>query len=253
MVRKRGDPSQGELVVCTIVKVNPNSAFAKLDEYPNKEGMVHISEVSSGWIKDIRNHVKVGQSGVGKVMRIEGSNISLSLKRVDKNQENNKLKEYKLSQRAEKLLEIAAKKLGKSIDKAYEEVGYTLQESFGSLYEGFKAGLKHGTLEKKGIPEKWAQTIEELAEKNIEQKEFEFKAKIMMTSTQGDGVDVIKNILMTAEKSGLKMHYIAAPEYMAKIKTKDAKKGEKEFTALLEQMEKSAKGKAEIKVEMIRQ
>ncbi len=245
-------PSQGELVVCTITKVNPNSAFAKLDEYDSKEGMIHISEVSSGWVKDIRNHVRAGQQFIAKITRLENNNISLSIKKVDKNQENFKMKEYRLSQRAEKLLEIAAKQLGKDLPKAYEEVGYLLQEAFGSLYEGFKAALTPGALEKKGIPEKWAAIIKELAEKNIEQKEFEFRAKIFINSSKSDGIDVIKSILTEAQKNGLQVHYIAAPEYLVKMKTKNAKKGEKEFNAALENIEKSGKGRAEIRVEVVR-
>ncbi|MBI4162857.1 MAG: S1 RNA-binding domain-containing protein [Candidatus Aenigmarchaeota archaeon] len=252
MVRRRGMPTQGELVVCTITKVNPNSAFAKLDEYDNKEGMIHISEVSSGWVKDIRNHVRTGQQFIAKITRLENNNISLSIKKVDKNQENFKMKEYRLSQRAEKLLEIAAKQIGKDLPKAYEEVGYLLQEAFGSLYEGFKAALTPGALEKKGIPEKWIPMIKELAEKNIEQKEFEFRAKIFINSTKSDGIDVIKSILAEAQKNGLQVHYIAAPEYLVKMKTKNAKKGEKEFNSALESIEKSGKGRAEVRVEVVR-
>ena len=253
MVRRRGAPSQGELVVCTITKVNPNSAFARLDEYDNKEGMIHISEVSSGWVKDIRNHVRTGQQFIAKATRIEGNHISLSLKRVDKNQENNKMKEYRLSQRAEKLLEMAAKQMGKTLDQAYNEAGYLLQEAFGSLYEGFKAALIQDALAKRGMPEKWAAAIRELAEKNIEQKEFEFKAKLFVSSARGDGVDIVKSILLAAKEKGLDVHYIAAPEYLIKMKTKNAKKGEKEFAAVLEDIERSGRGKAEIRTEMIKQ
>ncbi|MCD6381620.1 MAG: S1 RNA-binding domain-containing protein, partial [Candidatus Aenigmarchaeota archaeon] len=59
-------PSKGELVVCRITRVNPHSAFAYIEDY-DREGMIHISEVASGWIKDIKNHLKVGQIAVTKV------------------------------------------------------------------------------------------------------------------------------------------------------------------------------------------
>ena len=147
MVQKRGFPMLGEIVICKITRINPNSAFARLDEY-NKEGMIHISEISSGWVRDIRQYVKPNQSVIAKVVRLNESagEISLSLKRVDDKQQNEKMKEYNLNKKAEKMLEIAAKAMGMTLDKAYTEVGYTMQESFGSLYDGFKAVLKNPKL-----------------------------------------------------------------------------------------------------------
>ena len=119
MVKKRGFPMLGEIVICKITKINPNSAFARLEEY-NKEGMIHISEISSGWVRDIRQHVKPNQSVIAKVVRLnEGSGeISLSLKRVDDKQQNEKMKDYNLNKKAEKMLEIAAKSMDINPDNA---------------------------------------------------------------------------------------------------------------------------------------
>lgn len=240
MVKKRGLPQLGELVVCTIVKINPNSAYAHIEEY-DREGMIHISEISSGWVKDIRKHVKQGQTGVAKVMRIEDV-ISLSLKRVDMRQENERLKEFRLSQRAEKMLELAAKQLGKTLEQAYNEVGYMLQENFGSLYEAFRVALQNPKqLKDRGVPEQWIAPLKELAEKNIELKEFEFRARLTARTTEPDGITRIRKMLQEAEAMGLKVHYIAAPEYLVKYRTKNAKKGEKDFGEKLEKLAKSDK------------
>jgi translation initiation factor 2 subunit 1 len=249
IVKKRGLPQPGELVICKISKINPHSAFAYLEEY-NSEGMIHISEVSSGWVKDIRSHVKQGQTVVAKVVRVEGSQISLSLKRVDKKQENNKIKEYRLNQRAEKMLQLAAGEMKKSLEKAYDEVGYILQESFGSLYEGFRASLQNpGALREKGISEKWVEHIRVIAEKSIIQKEFEFKARLFVRTHKPNGLGIIKNIMSGLEKGGLDVHYIAAPEYLVKYRSMNAKKGEREF---VEKLEKLKTPDAEIEFEMIK-
>ena len=73
-------------------------------------------------------------------------------------------------------------------------------------------------------------------EKSIELKEFEFKAKIFLKSFKPDGINNIKSILKSAKKMNLDVRYIAAPEYMVKYKTKDAKKGEKEFINKLDKI-----------------
>src|SRR3989338_3776414 len=249
MVKKRGMPSEGELVICTITRINPNSAFASLEEYV-KEGMVHISEVSSGWVRDIRQHLKVGQTGVAKVLRIEDNVISLSIKRVDSNQRNQKTKESNLEKRAEKMLEIAAQKLGTTLEKAYEEVGFLLQEKFGSIYEGFKVSVSNpDNLRKRGVPEKWISIIKEIAERSIEQKEFEFRARLILNTYKPDGISIIKNLLKKGKSAGLEIKYIAAPEYLVKYKTKNAKKGEKFFAEKLEELAKSRD--AEVKFELL--
>lgn len=248
MVKKRGIPSQGELVVCRITNINPNSAFAFLEEY-EKDGMIHISEVSSGWVRDIRQHLKVGQIGVAKVLRVENNVISLSIKRVDANQKNQKTKEYNLEQRAEKILEIAAQRLGMSLEQAYEEVGFLLQEKFGSLYEGFKTSLSNvEMLKKRGIPQKWIDVIREIAEKSIEQKEFVFKARLTIKTYKPNGINIIKEILKKAKTANLEVKYIAAPEYLVKYKTKNAKKGERYFLERLEEITKTKE--AETKFEL---
>ena len=146
------------------------------------------------------------------------------------------------------MLEMAAKSLNKNLDTAYEEIGFLLQENFGSIYEGFKKSIKNPSqLSSRGISESWIKAMQEIAEKNIEQKEFEFKAKLFIRNYEPNGLEKIKEILLNAEKSGLEIKYIAAPEYLVKFKTKNAKKGEKEFTEKLTKLSKEG----DIKFEMI--
>jgi len=63
---KKDYPNEGEFVICTVIKVQNYGAFVSLDEYPNREGFVHIAEVASGWVKRIRNHIKEKQKVVCK-------------------------------------------------------------------------------------------------------------------------------------------------------------------------------------------
>jgi translation initiation factor 2 subunit 1 len=248
MVKKRGLPFPGELVIVRITRINPNSAFAVLEEY-GQEGMIHISEIATGWVRDIRSHLKVGQAGVAKVLRVENNVVSLSIKRVDTNQQNQKMKEYNLEMKAEKMLEIAAQRLGLTLDQAYEQVGYVLQEKFGSIYEGFRTSINNAeALKKRGIQQKWIDVIKEIAEKSIDQKEFEFRAKLLINTYKPDGINIIRSVLKKIEQAGIEVRYIAAPEYLAKYKTKNAKKGEKYFVEKLEEITKTKDAEARYEV-----
>lgn len=241
MVRKRGLPTIGELVICRITKINPNSAFAVLEEY-GKEGMVHISEISRGWVRDIRKHLKSDQTVIAKVINVDRAAVGLSIKRVDDKQKNEKMKEFKLNNKAEMMLDIVAKKLGKTLDQAYQEAGFILQESCGSLYEGFKKSLKNpDQLKERGVPADWVDQIRIIAEKSIEQKEFELKKKLILKSAKPNGVVLIKDLLKKAADMGFSVTYISAPEYLVKYKTKDVKTGNKEFSDKLEKITDMAK------------
>ena len=233
MVKKESQfPVIGELVTGKVVRLNPFSALVRLDEYPGVEGMIPISEVARKWIKDIREFVREGDAVVVKVMRVEEDrgHVELSMKRVSKNEADAKLKEIKREQKAEKMLETAAKEMGVSLDKAYTEVGFKFQEEFGEMWKVFQTSMTpdgRDMLAKKGIPEKWIKAIAAVAEKTIELKEIGIKGTLELKSPAPDGLEHIKKILADVEKKGIEVHYISAPKYLLNFKTKDAKKGEK--------------------------
>ncbi len=222
-MRKKGFPERDEMVVCEITRINPNSAYAKLLEY-DRTGMIHVSEVAKRWVRDIREFVKERQLVVCKVTRVDGDYISLSIKRINKNQAERKLQEFKRERNAEKFLEQIGKQFGKSLEQTYEEIGYELEEKFGLLNKTFEIALKNpGLLTEKGIDKKWADAIAETAKKNFIEKTYEVKAVLNLVSYAPDGVDVIKKTLTQASVKGFDVRYISAPRYQLSSKGKDIK------------------------------
>jgi len=216
-------PKFGELVICEITKINPNSAYARLIEY-DKTGMIHVSEVAKRWVRDIREFVREGQLAVCKVIRIDQSYISLSLKRVDKDQSDRKLQEYKRERSSEKVLEQLGKQSGKNLEQMYTEVGYVMREEFGSLFKAFDIALKNPELlEAKGISKKWVDAIVEIAKKSFVKKTYEVKADLKLVSYVPDGIGVIRSSLSGIGRSGFDVKYIAAAKYQVAGKGDNAK------------------------------
>lgn len=227
-------PEPGELVIGRITKVNPFSAYVSLEEYKGVEGMIHISEVARKWIKDIRDFVKLDQTVVLRVMKVEPEkgHVALSMKRVSDSEASAKIKEVRREQRAEKMLEQAAREMKVGLDEAYKQVGFKLQEAFGEIWKGFEHALTptgRELLEKKGVDRKWIEALAKVAEKSIIIKEVELKGTLCISSPAPDGVEIIKSALSKAKEKGCKVHYISAPNYSLYLTTKDAKKGEKQL------------------------
>ena len=229
-------PRRGELVIGTVSRVNPFSAFVKLEDYPGVEGMIHISEIARKWIKDIRDFVKEGKKVVVLVMRVDPrkGHVALSLKRVSRRDSDEKLKEAKREQKAEKMLEIAAGKMDIKPEDAHEQVGELMKDRFGEMFKVFKLSMTedgYKLLIKRGIPEEWAKTIKEVAEETMEIREREIKGVLELTCSKPEGMEIIKKVLKDAEKKGFILRYISAPKYSISIVTKDAKKGERSLEA----------------------
>jgi len=242
MPRRKGLPEWGELVVCTVKRITPYAAWCRLDEYPEVEGMIHVSEVSGKWVRDIREFVKLNKQYVAKVIKIDyqRNHVNLSLKRVSRQDEKEKWNSFRKDQRAEKILELAAKELGKNLDQAYEEVGYLLQEKFGELFDALEEARKSKeVLIKKGVSKEWADAIYKIVEKSFKEKEYEIKAELELRSYSSDGIERIKEVLNEIEKeTGAEIKYISAPRYLVKLKGKKPKELEKK---LIETLEKAVK------------
>ncbi|MBP3337179.1 MAG: S1 RNA-binding domain-containing protein [Clostridia bacterium] len=71
----------GKIVEGKITGIMPFGAFMDLGE--GKNGLVHISEIAPEYVKDINDHVKVGDTVKAKILTIEANGkISLSIKQA---------------------------------------------------------------------------------------------------------------------------------------------------------------------------
>jgi translation initiation factor 2 subunit 1 len=237
MVRGKEFPEEGELVVGTVRLVENFGAFVKLEDYPGKEGFLHIAEVSTGWVKRIRDHVREQQRVVCKVMTVDQGrgHVDLSLKRVNEHQKREKIQEWKNEQKSDKLLEIVATQLKKTPDEAWKEFGQKLAEKYGTLYAAFEEAANDvEILKEDGFKGKWLEAFAQVARENITIPFVDVKGYLDMTCLTSDGIVHIKEALAEAAKGefedvSISVRYIGAPNYLIKVRAPDFKIGEAEL------------------------
>jgi len=230
LFKKQNFPEEGDLVLCTVSNVQFHSVFVDLDEY-GKSGMIHISEVSPGRIRNIRDFVKEGKKVVCKVLRInrEKGYIDLSLRRVNESEKRRKIDEIKREQNAEKIVEIAAGKIGMKTEELYSKFPEKLKT--GSLYEFFEEASKNeSVLENLEIDNKHLKIIEETIKQRIKPVNVEIGGKLKITTFAPDGIEVIKESLkraMEAGKGRMSINYLGSGLYRFNVKASDYKEAEK--------------------------
>ncbi len=227
-------PESGDLVIATIESVMDYGAYANLDEY-HRRGFLHISEIASARIRNVRDFVRENQKMVLKVVRIdlEKGHIDLSLRRVTKRERIEKIKSWKKERKGDALLHAVADKLGLPLQQAYQTVGAPLEEKYG-LYEGFEKTVREGPefLTKMGIPEDVAKMIVQVAEERIKIKLVKVRGVLEVRCMKPNGVKCIKDAFNSAKTSQkvrdakVEFAVIAAPKYSVEVSADSWKRAE---------------------------
>ena len=121
----------GDIILGTVTGIQPYGAFMKLEN--NEQGLIHISEISSYFVKNITQYVSIGQEIKVKVIEVleDKKLYRLSLKQVEtryrqnirsSTRNKNNKKKYKvpldkqdfspLENKLQEWIEIELKKIG---------------------------------------------------------------------------------------------------------------------------------------------
>jgi translation initiation factor 2 subunit 1 len=228
---ERDWPDEGELVVCTVENVRDFVAFVSLDEYGGRQGLIPISEIATGWIKYIRDHIREGQKIVCKVLHVDTrrGHIDLSLKDVNEHQRREKIREWKNESKAKKWIGFAATAAG----IPPETIESALMKEYGSFYGAFEEIVlgDRGTLAKLGIDTKAQEALINVATSNVKIPRVTVTGILELTSNKPDGVNVIRRALRSAEPKidgvEIELLYVGAPNYRIKATAPDYKTAEK--------------------------
>ena len=246
LLKKEGFPEEDELVMCTVTKVQFHSVFVTLDEY-DKGGMIHISEVSPGRIRNIRDFVREGKKVVCKVLRVnkEKGHIDLSLRRVTETQKRSKVDELKQEQKAEKILEFVAKDLNMDIKKLYSIINEAISKKYASLNEFFQKVVSDNSLIKdSGLDAKAAKKLEEGIKLRMKEAAVKIEGKLRLTSFEPNGIDVVKEALKKGQDIGkdkVAIKYLGGGSYNISVTSNNYKEAEK----MLKEISESILGQIE--------
>ncbi|GGN18067.1 translation initiation factor IF-2 subunit alpha [Halarchaeum nitratireducens] len=240
-MKYEGWPEPGELVVGKVDEIEDFGVFVDLEEYRDKRGLVHISEVASGWIKNVRDHVREDQTVVAKVLDVDTSSkqIDLSIKDVNDHQRSDAIQEWKNEQKADKWMELA---FGEEMaDDRFRAVANELVAEFGSLYDGFEQAAIHGeeALEPCDLDDDDVDAIVSTARENVSVPYVTVTGYVHLESPSPAGVDDIKSALRAAEgdadsvpdEAELEVTYVGAPEYRVRVEAPNYKTAETELEA----------------------
>ena len=228
LLKKKGFPEDSEIVICTVTSVQHHSVFVRVDDY-DLSGMIHISEIAPGRIRNIRDYVNEGKVVVCKVLRVnpERGHVDLSLRRVTETQRRNMINEVKQEQKAEKIIEHVSKKLGRNVQDVYKELSDNLLEEYDSLFSCFMDVVERdSSLEKFKIDKELAKELGELIKQRLKPRFVEIKGELALQSYAPDGVERIKKAIKEALKSEVNAKYVAAGRYSLVARAADYKKAE---------------------------
>jgi len=233
-----------------VTRIADYGAYVKLDEYNDKEALVHISEIATTWVKNIRNHAREGQKLVLKVLRVNAQKgqIDLSLRRVTGREKTDKLLEWKKSKRADSILSLAAEKLG-SDSKKIDEIKEKIFAKYPNISNALEISVEKGEkiFKDLDIEANWASTLTEIAKQKIKIDTATVKGTIEVSSTNPAGVDDVRKALINAKKveeaggTKISVYTIGAPKYRVEITAKNYSIAEKKLEEAVEEAIKTIK------------
>jgi translation initiation factor 2 subunit 1 len=211
-------PEEGDLVVGTVKNVRNFGAFIELEEYPGKEGFIHVAEIATGWVKRMSDYVREGQRVVCKVLNVDRGkgHVDLSLKKVNAHQRREKIQDWKNEQKAQKLVEILATRCDISPEEFMKDNGAKILEEYGSMWLAFEESARPDVDLDKLFKGKWVEEFCKVARENVTAPTATVDGCLEITCPHPEGVEKIKEALRVAEKTGggnVQVQYLGAPRY----------------------------------------
>lgn len=237
-------PDEGELVIASVNEITAHGVYVSLDEYNKLPAFLHISEIATGWVRDIERYAKPGQKIVLKVIRVNRGRkeIDLSLRQVSGEERKSKLIEVKKTERARTILDGLKVRLNLD-DAALRSLQDLILQQYDTIYDGFEDVARRGqkAIQKMSAPLQYAEALESLAHEKIAIPIVEVRGVMDIRVKSPNGIEVIRNALKMGEEvrgQGVQVNvtYLGTPKYRLTIKAENYKVAERALQSSLEKI-----------------
>jgi len=241
--KRRAFPRPGEVVIVKITKVMPYGAFAVFEDYPDIEGFLHIREVSSKWIKNIKEYIRQNQITVAKVIGVDKNKgiADISLRKVTEEERRRVWEAYENEKKARNVIKAAFKKLNR--EKEAEAFMKKVLDIYETLYD-FALDVYDGELDvfdELGADKELRSILVEVIGRAFKPPPVTIKKIVELIVYESDGVEHIKKAFLKLEKEGIGVHYMGAPHYMISYTSEDRKEVVKKIVKAEKMLEKELK------------
>ena len=245
-------PEVGELVLALVTSMSSHGAKVVLEEYNNMYGFLHVSEIATGWVKNVSRFVTVNQKVVLKVIRVDSARteVDLSLRQVSGEDRKQKLLSMKRYDKSRSIFDTLQTKLKLTEDQKNEYLD-KVEDQFGTVYSGLEDLIRDSdkAFNKLDIPEKVVTELAGIAKNKISIPMVNVTGIIQVTTQDPDGINLIKNSMsqVLSNKTGKKVEisYLGSPKYKITVYSEDYKSAEKKLSSAVEKIKKSIGKKAD--------
>jgi len=240
-------PEVGEFVIATVKEVTPHGAYVTLDEYGGRTALLHVSEVSTGWVRNISKYVTVGRKVVLKVIRVnrQRMEVDLSLRQVNEEERKAKLIEVKQAEKAKAIFDLVRERMNLSPEDNARNM-QIIADEYGTLYEGLEALVAKGPkeFEKLNLDPNFITVLEALSKERIVPQRVSVRGTLEVRVPTPNGIDHIKEALTEVEKlaadgATVEVSYISAPRYLITVSGPAYKPAERLLSNALQKAKKS--------------
>lgn len=250
-IKNQDMPEVGELVLALVTSMSSHGAKVVLEEYNNMYGFLHVSEIATGWVKNVSRFVTVNQKVVLKVIRVDSARteVDLSLRQVSGEDRKQKLLSVKRYDKSRSIFDTLQTKL-KLTDEQKNEYFDKVEDQFVTVYSGLEELIRDGkAFGQLDIPEKTVAELTSISKSKIAIPMVNVTGIIQVTTQDSDGINLIKDSMsqVLSNKTGkrVEISYLGSPKYKITVYSEDYKSAEKRLSSALEKIKKSIGKKAD--------
>lgn len=245
-------PDIGEVVMVQVTNVTDTSAYVKLLEYDDAEGMIPFTELSRRRIRSIGRHAKVGNLEVAMVIRMdrEKGYTDLSKRQVTSVERKSCDEKYQRAKIVTNIMRQAAQDSKKPIATCMTKVAWPLYAKYGHAYDALKqAVVKPEILAGLDVDEDIREKVFLIISHKLRAQILKFQTDVHVTCYTKEGIDAIRDVLLAGQAQGkvepaLPVSIVvgAPPIYVVRtatdVKEDGFKKLEDVITVMTEEMKK---------------